>query len=160
MGPNQNETISHKDVLDGLLEATKIIKEIEDDNGNLVRSIEQDFKALKYKLQNVPSPYFAAYVFELEELYGKAEQCFQNMNPERASAAAKQILQKYNSHEYAIDGKSSESRLNKLNKTTNVLGILSSQKQDKTITFKEDELKKGFWQGMVGKSKQESLDGA
>lgn len=157
MGPPQNESISHKDVLDGLLEATRVYKEHQDEHGNLVREIEQDHKALKYKLQNVPSPFFSAYVFELEELFSKAEQCGEHMNPERANVASRQTLQKYSSHEYAVDAKSSESRLNKLNRTTNVLGILSSQKQDKTITFKE-EMKQSLKDSMLGKSKQDAID--
>ena len=157
MGVPQVESISHKDVLDGLITATQKYEERHDANNKIILELVQDHKALKYKLQNVPSPFFAAYVFELEELYSKAAQCIEHMSPERAVVAAKQILSKYSSHEYAIDAKSSESRLNKLNRTQNVLGILASQKQDKTITFKE-AAKSSVKDAFLGKSKEEAID--
>ena len=157
MGPTQNETISHKDVLDGLITATQKYEERRDMNDKVIFELVQDHKALKYKLQNVPSPFFASYVFELEELFGKAEQCKQNMNVERANAAAIQILTKYSSHEYAIDAKSSESRLNKLNRTPNMVSILASKKSEKAITFK-DEAKQSLLDGFRGKSKSEAID--
>ena len=158
MGITPSESVSHKDALDGLFTATQKYEERRDPKtGKIVIELVQDHKALKYKLQNIPSPYFGRYALILEKLFAKVSQAYTHMNPERADAAIKEIMGYYNSHQYSIDGKSSESRLNKLNRTANVLQILSSQKSEKTISFKE-EMKQSILDGFRGKSKQEAID--
>lgn len=157
MGPSQQENTIHKDVLDGLITATQKYEERKDENGKVFMELVQDHKSLKYKLQNVPSPYYGRYVRILERLFGKSIQAQQHTNPERAIAAARQIMDDYNSHQYSTDGISAQSRLNKLNRTPNIVGILASQKTEKTISFKEDA-KRTFLESITGKQKQQALD--
>ncbi|MDC8438261.1 MAG: hypothetical protein LV468_04590, partial [Candidatus Nitrosotenuis sp.] len=58
---------------------------------------------------------------------------------------------------YSIDAESSRTRMNKDNRQPSVLDRLTNQKQDKTITFKEDA-KRSFKDAIVGAEKRSAAD--
>lgn len=158
MLPSQ-ESISHKDVLDAILSACQKQYESEDANGKIVRQFDLDHKSLRWKTHKIASPKFGAFARALEKYENKASKCINNMTAQRAAVIAEDIIKDVEAYTYAIDAKSSETRLNKLNRNVCLVDTLSNQTQTKVLSFKE-EAKKGLGEAIFGKKKSDELDGA
>lgn len=157
MGVPSVEQANYKDAIDAILTSCQELQDAKDQNGEIVKQIGMNYKRLWWKLHSVSSTTFGRLALEVENLAGKAEQCQNHMSPERALVMSRQIMNIVDSYKYSIDAESSRTRLNKDNRQPSVLDRLTNQKQDKTITFKEDA-KRSFKDAIMGAEKRNASE--
>jgi len=158
MGVPSVEQANYKDAIDAILTSCQELQDTKDQNGEIVKQIGMNYKRLWWKLHSVSSTTFGRLALEVENLAGKAEQCGNHMSPERALVMSKQIMNIVDAYKYSIDAESSRTRMNKDNRQPSVLDRLTNQKQDKTITFREDA-KRTFKESIIGGEKRRAEDG-
>lgn len=154
---HQVETISHKDVLDGILSACQKEYDITQPDGTIKKELGLDYVSMWWKLHKVNSPFFGRYAKILTDLENKAIDCFNHMVYDRAQVMADQILRTCLAHKRSIDAKSSETRLDKHNKQQSLIDTLAdnSSENRRVITLK-DEAKKSFLSSVFGAKEAEN----
>ena len=138
------------DVLDLIIEASHVSRQISLEDGSLQEQLVEDPKILYYSSRVVNSNMFGRFAFHLEDFFTKGEQAFANMCYLRAKELSRQITAKYMSYRYSIDAKGSESIRDKNNSQSTVMDKINRNKVEKVYTVKGD-MKKSAWEGITGK---------
>ena len=154
---------SEKNVNDGidlLIEASHVKRLVKDEAGIVHEELIEDPKILYYQSRSVNSSTYGRYVFEAENLLNKAEECFFNMCERRAVALSEGIKGLVRSYSYGIDGKSSETKRDKNNNQTNVLGWIFRNRVERLYNVK-GEASRSILAGLTGRDveKDQQQDG-
>ena len=144
--------ISHKDVLDAIISACQKEYDVPQPDGSTKREMGLDSDAMWWKTNQVPAPTFGEFAKLYKRLWAKAEQCKFHMMPERAIVMESQIKDMCGPFKTSIDAKSSESRLNKLNRNKTLLDTLSHNKAERVVSITE-EGKRSLKEAILGKEK-------
>lgn len=144
--------ISHKDVLDAIISACQKDSEVTQADGSVTIEKVLDSWAVWWKTNQVPSPTFGEFAKMYERLWAKADQCKFHMMPERAEVMAQQIKDMCLPFKSSIDAKSSESRLNKLNRNKTLIDVLSHNKAERVVSIQE-EGGRSLKEAILGKEK-------
>ena len=141
-----------QDFLTALTDSVKEEKYIEDStSGETKKIITINYKKLWYKLQNISSPYFGEYAYQLEEFVNLAADAYNNMSNERADVLSEQLLRKIRSHYFGIDAKSSETILDQHNNMKNLVHLLNKSEITKKYVVKDEMAKAGIAGFLGGK---------
>lgn len=145
--PETNKPV--QDLIDLLVESSQVITERTEQDGTVTRSLDLDPEKLYWSTRMVNSDKFGRFVLVLKKFEQKAQECRNSMSAPRAKIVSDWILGMIKNYKYSIDGKSSESILDKNNKSGTLVHLISKNKQEKMYTVKGD-MKKSFMAGLMG----------
>lgn len=136
----QDQHVSHKDVLDGLVSACQKEFDVIQPDKTIRKELGLDYVSMWWKLHKVNSPVFGRYAKILTDLENKAVECFNHMSLEKAKVFADQILRVVLAHKRSIDAKSSETRIDEHNKEQCLLDTLAdtSTKSTRIVNLKDE----------------------
>ena len=155
MIPTDQKT--HNDLIDILIEGSQDIVTVETEDGKLTEQLRLNPEILYWSTRIVNSPNFGRFVFELKEFERLAKSSYNNMMPRRAKVISDEILSIVESFKRSIDGKSSESRLDKNNTSATLIDKINRNKVEKYYNVK-GEAKKSFMDGLLGRQGEEERD--
>lgn len=148
---------THNDVIDLLTDSYQVVVEEPDEAGTPQKMLQLDPEIVWWQTHLINSNAFGRFAYEYKVFEGKARDCYNNMTKARADIISKQILEICNAYKRSIDAKSSETRIDKNNNTSNLIQTVSRNKQERYYNIK-GEGKKTFIDGFLGRDAQQERE--
>ena len=145
---------TRNDVIDLLNDAAQKIVYVENEHGKLEARSQLDPESVWAETRSVDNNRFGGALLELKKLESMADEAYEHMSPERASVIAAQIKRICYNYRISIDGKSSETRMDKHNAKSNLLDKLLRQRSERVLSI-EENMKGSILDGFKGKNAKE-----
>lgn len=155
--PIPQTTEHYNDAVDIIIRSATKTVEVENKDGT--KSVEEliDEEKLWWKTHDVSNEQFGRFAFELKEWERLASVALNAMPKERGEQVAREILEIGQSYRSSIDAKSSESRRDKNNAKSSLIGRISNNKIERIYTQK-GEIKKGLFDTFTGKRQERDME--
>jgi len=147
----------YNDLIDIIIESAKKTVEVPQIDGTMANQTIIDPEVIWWKTGSVNSSMFSRFAFELKEFERMATEAFTHMTKERARIFGHQVIDIGTSYRRSIDAKSSESLRDKNNSQSTLIDKINRNKIEKVYTAK-GEIKKGMWDGIMGRDGQRERD--
>lgn len=148
----RNEQPIAKDLLDVILQAAQVNKDVKNPDGTITQEPQIDPEIIWWKTLMVNANTLGRFAFKLKEFERLAFEAFTNMSADKARDFAHTVIDIGTSYRRSIDAKSSESMRDKENSQSTMVDKINRSQVEKIYTAK-GQVARGVLESFIHKDK-------